>query len=67
VEPISIIVVLAFWAIAVFMVQRLRHARRIREARESWTEYCRVDVPQSVTLWDDCRAQCEGASVTRER
>ena len=66
VEPISIVFVLAVWAVAVFFVWRLNHARRIQEARDSWTEYCRVDVPQNVTLWDDCRAQCKGASVTRK-
>jgi len=66
VEPISIAFVCVFWAVAVFIVWRISHARRIQEARDSWAEYCRVDVPNNVTLWDDCRAQCEGASVTRE-
>jgi len=65
VEPISIFVVAVVWAVIVFVAWRSNHARRIREARESWSEYCRVDVPNNVTLWDDCRAQCEGASVTR--
>jgi len=43
-----------------------RHERRIQEARDSRATYCRVAVPNNVTLWDDCRSQCEGASVSRE-
>jgi hypothetical protein len=40
--------------------------RREEREREAARARISMNAPATVTLWDECRGQCEGASVTRD-
>lgn len=72
-EPTNIIFMLAASAV-LFVGIFIHHLIACRLATLAWRKEARIRdreydaraEARSVTLWDDCRSQCEGASVTRE-
>jgi hypothetical protein len=74
VEPISlsvaalivVLVVVAWAAVAMWNAHVTERDAKRRARREVVRNWQYVEPPH-VSVWDDCRAQCEGASVTREQ
>lgn len=74
-EPVSLTIVALIVALAVVLWAAVamwnahvteRDANR-RKAHEVWQVInAAFDTGSDVTLWEDCRSQLEGASVTRE-